>query len=61
MQPIWLVILGEEDEALDQLEELFDGPVIGLEVIGVPMFDPIRDHPRFQAVVAGLGLPGQRS
>jgi len=61
MQPIWLVILGEDDEALDQLEELFDGPVIGLEVISVPMFDPIRDHPRFQAVVAGLGLPGQRS
>lgn len=57
MQAIWLVILGEEDEALTQLEELFEGPVIGLEVIGMPMFDPIRDHPRFQAIVAGLELP----
>ena len=57
MQAIWLVILGEEDEALDQLEELFEGPVIGLEVIGMPMFDPIRDHPRFQAIIEGLNLP----
>ena len=57
MQAIWLVILGEEDEALTQLEELFEGPVIGLEVIGMPMFDPIRDHPRFQAIIEGLNLP----
>ena len=57
MQAIWLVILGEEDEAIDQLEELFEGPVIGLEVIGMPMFDPIRDHPRFQAIIEGLNLP----
>ena len=57
MQAIWLVILGEEDQALDQLEELFEGPVIGLEVIGMPMFDPIRDHPRFQAIIEGLNLP----
>ncbi len=57
MQAIWLVILGEEDEALTQLEELFEGPVIGLEVIGMPMFDPIRDHPRFQAIIKGLNLP----
>ena len=57
MQAIWLVILGEEDEALDQLEELFEGPVIGLEVIGMPMFDPIRDHPRFQAIIERLNLP----
>jgi len=57
MQAIWLVILGEDDQALDQLEELFEGPVIGLEVIGMPMFDPIRDHPRFQAIIEGLNLP----
>jgi len=57
MQAIWLVILGEEDEAIPQLEELFEGPVIGLEVIGMPMFDPIRDHPRFQAIIEGLHLP----
>jgi TolB-like protein len=57
MQAIWLVILGDEEQALDQLEELFEGPVIGLEVIGMPMFDPIRDHPRFQAIIEGLNLP----
>ena len=57
MQPMWLVILGEEEQALDQLEELFDGPVIGLEVIELPMYDPIRGDPRFQAIMDGLNLP----
>jgi hypothetical protein len=56
-QPPWLVILGEEELALDMLEELFSGPAIGLELLGLPMYDPIRDHPRFQAVWDGLNLP----
>jgi hypothetical protein len=57
LQPPWLVILGEQEMALDLFEELFDGPVIGLEVLYIPMYDPIRDHPRFQAVWDGLNLP----
>ena len=57
LQPMWLVILGEEEQALDQLEELFDGPAIGLDVIGLPMYDPIRGDPRFQAIMDGLNLP----
>jgi TolB-like protein len=57
-QPMWLVILGAEDEALDMFERLFSGPLIGLELIDMPMYDPIRDHPRFQAIVRGLELPG---
>jgi TolB-like protein len=56
-QPMWLVLLGEEEKALDMLDELLSGPVIGLELIGMPMFDPIRDHPRFRAIVAGFGIP----
>jgi TolB-like protein len=57
LQPPWLVILGEREMALDLLEELFEGPVIGLEMLYVPMYDPIRDDPRFQAVWDGLNLP----
>jgi TolB-like protein len=57
-QPMWLVILGAEDAALDMFERLFSGPLIGLELIDMPMYDPIRDHPRFQAIVRELGLPG---
>ncbi|MCL7957913.1 MAG: hypothetical protein M8843_07870 [marine benthic group bacterium] len=56
-QPMWLVILGAEEEALDMFERLFAGPLIGLELIDMPMYDPIRDHPRFRAIVRELGLP----
>jgi len=56
-QPAWLVHLGEADRALDLLEVMFASPVMGLETIWQPMYDPIRDHPRFQAIVEGLGLP----
>ena len=57
MQPGWLVMLGEPDEALTNLETLFSGPVIGMEMIWQPMYDPIRDDPRFQAIIDGLKLP----
>ena len=56
-QPMWLVILGAEEEALDMFERLFAGPLIGLELIDMPMYDPIRDHPRFRAIVRELELP----
>jgi len=56
-QPMWLVILGAEDAALDMFERLFSGPLIGLELIDMPMYDPIRDDPRFEAIVRSLELP----
>ena len=56
-QPAWLIYLGEPDAALDRLEDLFTRPVLGLETLWQPMYDPIRDHPRFQAIVDGLELP----
>ncbi len=56
-QPAWLVLLGEPEMALDLLEELLAGPPLGLEVLWMPMYDPIREHPRFQAIVEGLELP----
>jgi hypothetical protein len=36
---------------------VFTGPVIGLELIDMPMYDPIRNDPRFQAIVQELELP----
>lgn len=57
IQPAWLIYLGEPDAALDRLEDLFTRPVLGLETLWQPMYDPIRDHPRFQAIVEGLELP----
>jgi tetratricopeptide (TPR) repeat protein len=56
-QPAWLIYLGEPDRALDLLEDMFTGPVMGLETLWEPMYDPVREHPRFQAIVEGLELP----
>ena len=45
---------GEVDAALDEIEQLLAGPGF-LSVHGLrldPRWDPIRDHPRFQALLA---------
>lgn len=55
--PAWLIYLGQPDAALDALESLFAGPILGLETLWQPMYDPIRDHPRYRAIVAELELP----
>jgi tetratricopeptide (TPR) repeat protein len=56
-QPAWLIYLDRPGAALDMLEEMARGPLMGLETLWQPMFDPIRDDKRFQAIVDGLGLP----
>jgi TolB-like protein len=56
-QPAWLIYLDGPDAALDMLEELFSSPMMGLETLWMPMYDPIRDHPRFRAILAALGIP----
>lgn len=56
-QPPWLVMFGESDLALDMLESLLSESVIGLELLGLPVYDPIRDHPRFRTILQGLGIP----
>ena len=53
-----LVALGEEDDALDTLEKAFEehqGSVVWINV--EPKLDPLRDEPRFQALVRRLNLP----
>ena len=47
------ILLGEQEPALDLLEPLLDVPLnltpgwLSID----PMFDPLRDHPRFQALL----------
>lgn len=49
---------GEPDLALDQLERCFEERSQSLPYIAVaPVFDPVRDHPRFRALVQRLKLP----
>lgn len=54
------VAIGEQDAALEAVERaeelgLATGPVLIREW---PAFDPIREHPRFQAVLERMGYPG---
>ena len=57
----WLIAsvdvgLGENDEALGAYEESVEGRE-GLAIYtGLPMFDPIRDHPRFHALRRRMNL-----
>ena len=49
--------LGREDEALDALEAAYQARLPWLpNVTSYPHFDPLRDHPRFQAMRQGMGL-----
>ena len=49
------VIIGEYDAAVDQLEELLaaDSPVTLPWLKADPTWDPLRDNPRFQQLLAG--------
>lgn len=57
-QPAWLIFFGQPDAALDLLVETFEDHPIGVEVLWMPMYDPIRDDPRFQALIGQLGSTG---
>jgi tetratricopeptide (TPR) repeat protein len=59
--PYWVANLaevhlmaGNHDEAIDQLERLLSLPAVeSIPLLQVdPIWDPLRDHPRFQALVA---------
>ncbi len=53
---IWLG-LGEKDKALDNIEKAYLERESAMVFLGVwPMFDGLRDEPRFQAVLEKLGL-----
>jgi hypothetical protein len=54
--------LGEKNRALDLLEEDFeDSPIAFLFSYSAFPFDPIRETPRFRALVSRLNLPPESS
>ncbi|MCB1019091.1 MAG: winged helix-turn-helix domain-containing protein [Acidobacteria bacterium] len=53
----WLAILGEEDAAITALEEALRLRNINLMFVAVdPLYDALHRRPRFQAIVAEMGL-----
>ena len=51
---VWIyAMLGEQDAAMDQLEDYLALPIRWSvqALLRDPRFDPLRDHPRFQALL----------
>jgi hypothetical protein len=49
---------GQPDLALDWLERAYESRNPNLPYISVsPVFDPVRDHPRFRALLQRMNLP----
>jgi serine/threonine-protein kinase len=55
----WALIgLGRQDEAMDWLDRAYEEGEQGLVHLKMgPWFDPIRSHPRFQALIEKVGFP----
>ena len=55
---IYAAALGEKDEAFAELNKAFENREFGLLLLKVdPRLDPLRDDPRFQALVKKVGFP----
>jgi hypothetical protein len=53
---------GEDDAALDEIERLLAGPsLLSVHTLQLdPLWDPIRDHPRFKTLLAKYGSGNTR-
>lgn len=47
---------GENERALEWLERAFANHDPGILYLGWPVFDSVRDHPRFQDLLRGMNL-----
>lgn len=66
LSPYWISVvhlgLGETDQALDCLERGYEERAAYMNCIHVYChFDPVRSHPRFQAIVRKMNLPERQS
>jgi len=53
----WRLLLNQRDEALGELERALEYRNLNLLYIAVdPVFDPLRENPRFRRIVAAVGL-----
>ena len=51
------LLLGQEEEALARLEKGYEVRALDLPVTSEPVFDPLRENPRFKAIRRKIGLP----
>jgi serine/threonine-protein kinase len=59
-RPQWLLLLGDTTGALDATERFASQAVtsgVTRMRVWMPILDPIREHPRFKAALAKMGLP----
>jgi hypothetical protein len=53
----WFMLLGRSEEALSELEAAVDARIFDVIYLRVdPLFDPLREHPRFREVLRRIGI-----
>lgn len=57
--PVFALLLGQPDRAADALlETARSDPLLALQIMWMPLFDPIREHPAYLEMLRILDLEG---
>jgi tetratricopeptide (TPR) repeat protein len=48
---------GDYERAIEWLEKSFEEHSVGMQYLGLPLYDPLRSDPRFQGLLRRVGLP----